>query len=153
MFCGTDPEVNSWCFGVAAIKNHTPPDPCVVWCCRVRKQCLVAQTQKLMLAGQLTLCLFSPSMSNWSSCAVVYLCCFHQLDDRTLAVCILSVRKSPLPSTTASTRSRLDHFWRIFFARVVGRRRKVDGRLRILFLGYPLLCLERLCYCFIRIPI
>ena len=26
-----------WCFGVAAIKNHTPPDSCVVWCCRVRK--------------------------------------------------------------------------------------------------------------------
>ena len=22
-----------WCFGVAAIKNHTPLDSCVVWCC------------------------------------------------------------------------------------------------------------------------
>ena len=39
-----------WCFGVAAIKNHTPPDSVVVWCCRVRKnskswQCLVTDVR------------------------------------------------------------------------------------------------------------
>ena len=29
--------LRTWCFGVAAIKNHTPPNSCVVWSCRVRK--------------------------------------------------------------------------------------------------------------------
>ena len=36
-FCVLALRTFSWCFGVAAIKNHTPPDSCVVWCCRVRK--------------------------------------------------------------------------------------------------------------------
>ena len=51
-----------WCFGVAAKKNHTPPNSCVVWCCRVRKDfCYLrdhrkssqkpSETNKIHLAG------------------------------------------------------------------------------------------------------